>query len=495
MLFLTRFAQRFQRLRWKLTFFYLLTTLFVLIALELVGALLLLLGLAQSPTTGFAFQVGTVAQNVGTNFLGPFANRAALSEALSEWYQNSGITFQGFVVVVDPTGRVLATAGDHPPNPDAPLPPHFPERVQRLLREAFAHDPSTVTNQTIAIAEENGTLYLVAPVVSEHHIRGALLVQARQVQVFSGGLWKSAPTFLLYAGSSQLIFFVGAGTVGLAFGVVTARSLVRRIRRILASAEGWSQGDFSTFVEDSSADELGQLAQRLNSMAQQFHGLLLTRQDLATLQERQRLARELHDSVKQHVFALSIWVRNTKALIGHDEEAARAQLAEAEQGIRQTQQELTALIHALRPMALTGQDLGQALQEYVQAWQRQTDIRAVLEVRGEQEIAPVIEEAFFRIAQEALANVARHSQASLVTLRLDSSTVVSISISDNGGGFDVGRAGKPGVGLASMRERVDALHGQIEIHSQPGQGTTITVRCKQQPEPQQSEPVTRGGRL
>lgn len=172
----TRFAQRFHRLQWKLALFYMLTTLLVLIALELVGALLLLFGLTMSPTAGFAFQVGTVAQNVGANFLGPFANRAALGEALSEWRQNSGTSFEGFVVVVDPAGRVLAEAGDRPPTTGTPLPPQLPASVQRLLREAFTHDPSTVTNQTTVIWQDNGTVYIAAPVVSEHRIRGAVLV-------------------------------------------------------------------------------------------------------------------------------------------------------------------------------------------------------------------------------------------------------------------------------------------------------------------------------
>ncbi|GCE03406.1 HAMP domain-containing sensor histidine kinase [Dictyobacter aurantiacus] len=492
--FSTRWAHRFHRLRWKLTFFYLLTTLLVLIALELLGGLLLLFGLTTSPMTGFAFQVGTVAQNIGANFLGPFANRAALSEALNEWRHDSGIEFQGFVVVIDPTGQVLAAAGDHPPTPGTHLSSHIPASVQRLLREAFTHDPSTVTNQTTSSWQSNGTIYLVAPVVSEHHIRGALLVEAHQVQVFSSTFWKSAPMLLPYISSSLLFFFVGTGAVGLAFGMVTARSLIRRIRRILASAEVWGQGDFSAFVEDTSADELGQLAQRLNRMAQEFHDLLHTRQELATLQERNRLARELHDSVKQHVFALSIWIRNTKTLIGHDEKAAQAQLAEAEQAIRQTQQELTALIRALRPMALTGHDLSQGLQEYGQSWQKQTGIRVAFEVNGKREIAPAIEEAFFRIAQEALANVARHSRAHLVTLQLDIGPEMRLTISDNGCGFDVRRVDRPGVGLASMRERMDALHGHIEIHSQPGRGTSITVRCAQPPEYEPNDMVTKESR-
>lgn len=477
--FVTRFAQRFHQLRWKLTFSYLITTLLALIVLGLAGGLLLLFGLLFSPAAGFAFQVGTVAQNVSANFLGPFANRAALSDALDGWYHDSGTEFEGTIFVVDPTGMVLASAGDRPLAPGTYPTPNFPANVQQLLQETFTRDPSTVSNQTTATRQENNTTYLVAPIVSEQHIRGALLVEAHQVQLISPTLWKSAPTIFLYASGSLLFFFVGAGTIGLASGIVTARSLTRRIRRILDSAEKWSQGEFSTFVDDASTDELGQLAQRLNLMAHQLQDLLYTRQVLATLQERNRLARDLHDSVKQEIFALSIWLRNTRALIGRDEEAAKQQLTEAEKVIRQTQMELASLISELRPVALDGKDLAQALRDYVQTWRTQTNIDASIVVNGKQEIAPAIEGTFFRIAQEALTNVARHSQASLVTLQLDINAIVSLSIRDNGCGFDTRHISKPGVGLASMRERMDALQGQIEIQSQKGQGTTIIVQCKQ----------------
>ncbi|EFH80323.1 integral membrane sensor signal transduction histidine kinase [Ktedonobacter racemifer DSM 44963] len=480
--FPTRFFRRFRRLQWKLTIFYTLSTVLVLSLLEIITALLLL-GFVTANATGLlATQVGIAGQNIGSNFTGPLVNRATLSQALKEWRQGSGTEFQGFIAALDSSGHVLAAFGDHAPAENSDLLRAVSPGIQQQIREALAVTPATVTNLSTSTYEEKGTVSIVAPMVSEQKIRGVLLVIAQHVQFHSDNLWEYAPAFLFYGGGSLLIFFVGAGIIGLVFGVVTAHGLVRRLKRILASVDGWGRGDFSTLVLDTSNDELGQLALRLNHMAEQLRDLLHTRQSLAQLQERNRLARELHDSVKQQIFALSIWVRNTKGLIGHDEEAARQQINEAEQVIRQTQQELTALIRELRPVALSDKNLAQALQEYAHTWQKQTGISVTFEGSEAQLASPNIEEAFFRIAQEALTNVARHSQASAVTLRLAVGEVVTLSISDNGRGFDVRQANQQGVGLSSMRERIQALRGHIEIQSEEGQGTMITLQCEQQHE-------------
>ncbi|WP_306659881.1 sensor histidine kinase [Bacillus pseudomycoides] len=90
-----------------------------------------------------------------------------------------------------------------------------------------------------------------------------------------------------------------------------------------------------------------------------------------------------------------------------------------------------------------------------------------------------IEETFFRITQEALNNVARHSQANMVMIHLDCEEVVTLSIHDNGCGFDIQRGARQGVGLPSMRERMHALKGHIDIQSEIKKGVKITVQCKQ----------------
>ncbi len=476
--FLSRFVQRFRRLQWKLTLFYILTTMVVLLVLEMVGVLIMFGVVKYNVRQTLAYEVGMVAQNVGSNFTGPFINRNQLYEALRDWRLENGTEFQGFSAVVDPEGQLIAVAGEHWPEAGG-FGAGLPASVQQHIRMALALEPASIPITNTSTYEEKGTVYVVAPIVNSKATKGALVVKAEQVRYSSNNLWEFIPKAFQFFGFSIIAFFIGAAIVGLAFGIVTSRSLVRRLRRILTSADRWSQGDFTTFVDDPSGDELGQLAHRLNQMAKQLQHLLRTRQDLAALDERNRLARELHDSVKQQIFAVSIWVNTAKTLISQDEQAARSHLVEAEKLIRQTQQELRALIHQLRPVALEGKDLAHALEDYVKVWQEQTGIAVEVEAHGGQQVSPLIEEAFFRITQEALANIARHSQASAMKLSLACGETVTLSIRDNGCGFDVRLADRQGVGLSSMRERVQALGGHIDIRSEKGHGTTIVIRCKQ----------------
>lgn len=288
-------------------------------------------------------------------------------------------------------------------------------------------------------------------------------------------LWEKVSGMLFFFGGSVIVFLLGAGTVGLAFGVVAARGLVRRLQTTTSVVDSWSQGDFSHFVPDTTEDELGQLVRSLNQMAHQLQLLRSTRQDVATLAERQRLARDLHDSVKQQVFAVSLHISTVRAFWGHDEQAAQTALLKAEELIQQAQQELTTLIHALRPVVLEGRSLPDALRAYIHSFQKQTGIAVELQVQGDAQIASAIEEACFRVAQEALANVARHSQALCAQIHLNIARTVTLIISDNGWGFDLQSRNNLGIGLSSMRERVQALGGHLTIQSEKEQGTAITA--------------------
>ena len=147
--------------------------------------------------------------------------------------------------------------------------------------------------------------------------------------------------------------------------------------------------------------------------------------------------------------------------------------------MRQAQKELTSLIRELRPVALEGKGLTLALQDQVANWQNQTGISVNLQVEGEQTLPLLVEEALFRVTQEALANVARHSEATSVQVLLSSERdAVMLSISDNGQGFATDATDGTGLGLLSMRERMQTLGGNVEIQSTVGKGTTITAHCE-----------------
>ncbi len=201
-------------------------------------------------------------------------------------------------------------------------------------------------------------------------------------------------------------------------------------------------------------------------------------QDLAVAEERNRLARDLHDSVKQQVFATIMQLGAARVLLDRDAGAAREHLLEAEQLAQRSGAELSMLIHELRPLALGDKGLAAAIEAYAADWSRQSNIKPDVRVRGDRALAPAAEYALVLVTHEALANVARHSHASSVIVDLDlGAGAATLTIADNGGGFDPSVVSR-GVGLSSMRERLEALGGQLRVESQPGRGTTIVARCE-----------------
>jgi NarL family two-component system sensor histidine kinase LiaS len=200
-------------------------------------------------------------------------------------------------------------------------------------------------------------------------------------------------------------------------------------------------------------------------------------QELAVVDERNRLARELHDSVKQQVFAVSMQLGAARVLL-KEGDSAWGPVMEAERLARQAGAELTTLIRELRPPNLERKTLSDALQEYITDWSRQNGIAAELKVDGLASIPAVGDETLFRVAQEALANVARHSRAQHVTLELAAlEDEMILVIEDDGVGFDLGRVEK-GVGLDSMRERLEAVGGRLSVASGTSSGTKIIAALR-----------------
>ena len=222
-------------------------------------------------------------------------------------------------------------------------------------------------------------------------------------------------------------------------------------------------------------DEITQLGQRLNRMAEQLKILLRRRQEMAVSEERNRLARDLHDSAKQQALAASLELGTALTLYERDPKEAKTHLVEADALVDAVRKELTNLVHELRPQAMDGQDFSEILKEYAFEWSQRNGIELEFNVTGIVELSFEPRETLFRIAQEALANVARHSAASYAEICLEYGTgKVIMTIKDNGRGFEP-QAPHAGVGLASMRERAEACGGTLTVESAPGQGTQIGV--------------------
>jgi len=268
-----------------------------------------------------------------------------------------------------------------------------------------------------------------------------------------------------------------AGLFGIMFGFLTARMLTVRLDRVTKSARAWSEGNFTVLVDDPNRDELSELGHTLNNMAVQMDNLLDERQEITIMEERNRLARELHDSVKQQAFAASAQLAAAHALYDQNPDGAVHNLSEAERLVDDVRRELTDLIHELRPAALKGEGLVKATRQLAAETETLLNIPILVRVQGERTIPLEIEQTLYRILQGALSNVARHSFASKVVIHLTySRTEILLSVLDNGIGFQPADQ-LYGIGLKSIQERTDLINGTMEIESAPDQGTKLTIRA------------------
>lgn len=471
-----RLIQPFRGLRGKLTLSYMLTSVlaFVLVEVLVIGGIILF----------FVTHVQSILLNnlrAQASQVAPYlANAAHDPEPLATWLQimvgNPGNqnSFQPktiFLVVTDTRGVIVASAGSQPLAAHTPLAPFLSREHAAQLLAVLNNGKGTTSASG---QEDNQTLVEIVPILGKNkHTQGALVMKIVQPDIQM--IFSTFFTFVLFSAVAVTIL---TAIIGAIFGYLIARGLTRRFNRLSAAAERWSRGDFSTPARDTARDELGQMARQLNHMAEELQNLLQTRQQLATLEERNRLARDLHDSVKQQVFAISMQIGATRHLLRRDTDAAETRLHKAEKLVQQAQQELTSLIRELRPVALDGKGLVAALRELIPQWSQQTDIVANLRVEGAQALPLTVEEALFRVVQEALSNVARHSNATLVQITLTlTDEAVTLTIHDNGQGCDPAHLEHQGVGLLSMQERMHALGGDMRLESAPGNGTQVIASC------------------
>ena len=200
-------------------------------------------------------------------------------------------------------------------------------------------------------------------------------------------------------------------------------------------------------------------------------------QDLAILEERSRLARELHDSVSQLLFSLILNSEVATRQLEQDPSKAKTQLLRVHQIAKQARQDLHSLIFELRPFTDETRGWEDGLKNYVEGIEafNRGGIKVKFKVEDIQELPSLVQETLYRVAQEALNNVAKHSQARLATVKVRKVPgEVELEVRDNGVGFKP--APSKGLGLTSMKERVEKAGGSLRICSQPGMGTVITAR-------------------
>lgn len=203
-------------------------------------------------------------------------------------------------------------------------------------------------------------------------------------------------------------------------------------------------------------------------------------QSLAILQERQRLARNLHDAVNQSLFSAGLIAEVLPALWEQDQDDARRSLEDLRNLTRGAIAEMRMLVSELRPLALIDNNLSDLLHQLADAFTGRTNIHVTIMITGEDILSSNVQVAVYRICQEGLNNIAKHAAASRVKIKLQySAGRVDLHIQDNGHGFDQGLSVPGHYGLSMMNERAEAVGAKLEIMSRPGKGTAIIFRWQE----------------
>lgn len=282
---------------------------------------------------------------------------------------------------------------------------------------------------------------------------------------------------------------------GLGLGVAVAVSLIDPVRRMGQAMRRIAAGDFSEPVHVSNRDELGELAQRINSTARELARLQeatlaeeraralrerIAQVTLAQEEERRRISRELHDDLGPSLAAVINRLRRCQQIVRSDPQVAEMELEQVAGTLRGSIQDIRHLIYDLRPPAVDQLGLLAALQQQLEQFTKETGIRAFSTASGDLSLDPLVEVSVFRVVQECLSNIQKHADASQVEVELRSTDDgLEVRVEDNGSGFDPGRLGAgqigEGVGLLSMRERAGLVGGRLSVDSSPGRGCRVVL--------------------
>lgn len=274
--------------------------------------------------------------------------------------------------------------------------------------------------------------------------------------------------------------------LGTGIGLLLSYRLIRRLRRMAAIVRTWSRGDLEASIDLPGGSELGRLGADLNEMAGQLRILLGTRAEIARQDERRRLHRDLHDGIKQELFATAMHLAAAKALLPASDTrgvpGAATSLEKAQESARRAQQEVGAMLDGLPPPLLARGGFRAAVTEIARQFEEQSGIAVAVAAPSELRLDAGTEEAVIRVIQEALTNSRRHAEATSVAITVAvGGGLFRVRVEDNGHGFPVERASQHGQGLTFMRERVESLGGQFTVVSGET-GTAIDVALPTDPD-------------
>jgi NarL family two-component system sensor histidine kinase LiaS len=478
------FNNRFQQLRWKLTLSYTRVTVGALLTLELI------LLVSTAIVVAFLLNSGIIQTELinalSDGYTSPLqfllSQTPPDQDEITEWLDRMGAAVGPTIPLTFNANDQLFVFGNDGVLLGSSPPDFFGNgMIGRPINMQALPGLAAPLQAALGGEEEVDNLYnypgpdesvvLAIPIWNETHERvlGVLVAVGEFPSVQS-----SLSVIIPIMGISFLVFTLIAGIAGMIYGSSAARGLSTRLDRLSEGTRAWSQGDFTKMVEDASGDEIGRLAFNLNKMARQLQHLLDTRSQLMVVEERNRLARDLHDSAKQQAFAAAAQISTARKLLHSDPGSAETSIEEAEGLIDDLRKELTNLIEELRPPALEGKGLATAVREYAEDWSRQNGVELQVNIQHERPLSLDVEQTIYRIIQEALANVARHSQASNVKIGMTYEKLgITCTITDDGLGFK-SEEQKAGSGIRSMQERAKAIGSELTLDSAEGKGTRIS---------------------
>lgn len=299
--------------------------------------------------------------------------------------------------------------------------------------------------------------------------------------------------FPLFVGLRWLVALTGIMVIlmlyGHPFGQGLPLAIIMTVANLFIGAYAAVTRDAEIAREEAEAarKESRKLLTELQAAHRELQVYAAQAEEMAKAAERNRLARDLHDSVTQSLYSLTLFTQaaRERAEVG-DLDPVRQSLARIADTARRGLKEMRLLVYELRPLALEDEGLVGALQHRLEMVEGRSGVqtRLLVEPEGDVKLPAAMEKELYRIAQEALNNTLKHANASSVTVRLavtpsamnpDGRHLV-FEVSDDGCGFDPQAvADKGGLGLTSIRERVEDLGGELNVVSSPGEGTALRV--------------------
>lgn len=276
-------------------------------------------------------------------------------------------------------------------------------------------------------------------------------------------------------------------------GFKSSSDMKERLDSLSVLITQYSNGNYQSTFHFKERDEITRIGNELNElgdkmqsqvkslqrMANEKTSLAKSAHKAAVIEERQRLARDLHDAVSQQLFALTMMSEAALKQFDKHPEIAKSQIAEVASAALHAQTEMRALLLHLRPVQLSGEPLQKGIHHLIAELKKKSNINFVLQIDEHITLSKIKEEHIFRIIQESLSNILRHAQATKVKINLTKrKNELFLRISDNGIGFDTVNSSelKASYGLKTMRERTEELGGHFSIRSNKNEGTYIDIR-------------------